>query len=166
MIGARRRIASPAVIFRAFFASPDSSSGPRGFSITREIRGLSPDDFSEGNFFANFGIFNHMFQELVGDIFNQEMFMQNFNSNFRSSDIFQDIINHTFAEAQQASNKNPTSKAARKKLASVKISKIHCKKGKDGKNGGTIMHNMNLWNPSWPTRNGTSMWTHIPSWLY
>ena len=73
-----------------------------------------------------------MFQELVGDIFNQEMFMQNFNSNFRSSDIFQDIINHTFAAAQEPSV-NPTSKAARKKLASVKISKVHCKKGKDGK---------------------------------
>mmetsp|Transcript_28919 Transcript_28919/g.33015 ORF Transcript_28919/g.33015 Transcript_28919/m.33015 type:complete len:134 (-) Transcript_28919:285-686(-) len=111
--GARRRLASPAVIFNAFFTSPDSSSGHRGISITREVIGISPSDFTEANFFSSFGIFNSLFQELVGDIFNQESFMHNFHSNFRSSDIFQDIINQSAQAAQEAAKK-PTSKAARK----------------------------------------------------
>ena len=78
---------------------------------------------------ATFGI---LFQELVGDIFNQESFVHNFQSNFRSSDIFQDIINQSAAAAQAAAKK-PTAKSARKKLAVVKISKTHCKKNKDKK---------------------------------
>lgn len=98
----------------------------------RHLRGASPDDFTGAEFMATFGIFNSLFQELVGDIFNQQSFMQNFHSNFRSSDIFQDIINQSAAAAQEAA-KRPTAKSARKKLAVVKISKAHCKKNKDKK---------------------------------
>lgn len=129
--GARRRMASPAVIFHAFFANPDPTSPQRGFSISREIRGVSPAGFQSNDFFNTFGIFNSLFQGLVGDIFNQESFMTNFHSNFRSSDIFQDIINQSAQAAQEAAKK-PTSKNVRKKLAIVKISKKHCKKGKSG----------------------------------
>ena len=130
--GARRRMASPAVIFHAFFSSPNGEAPTRGFSMAREVRGMSQDDFRSGNFFSTFGGFNNLFQELVGDIFGQENFMQNFSSNFRSSDVFQDIINRSAQEAQEAAKK-PTSKQARKKLALVKISKTHCKKNKNGK---------------------------------
>lgn len=116
------------MIFQAFFADPSQPS--RGFSVTRE---LNPEN-AEGdiNFFANFGIFNNLFQDLVGDIFNQENFMTNFQSNFRSSDIFQDIINRSAQEAQEAARR-PTDKKVRKKLATVKIGRKHCKKNKDGK---------------------------------
>lgn len=122
--GQRRRGASPAVIFQAFFSNPDTNGPVRGISITREViggpRGRSPDNFSQASFFQTFGIFNHLFQDLVGDIFNQELFMNNFNSNFRSSDIFQDIITQSMNAAQNNAKK-PVSKEARKKLASGKF---------------------------------------------
>lgn len=114
--GARRRLASPAVIFQAFFGGPQGETPIRGFSFVRETganRGVSPDNFSQTNFFQGFGIFNHLFQELVGDIFNQESFMHNFNSNFRSSDIFENIIQQSMQSAQEEAKK-PASKQARK----------------------------------------------------
>uniref|UniRef100_A0A7S3NZ19 RING-type domain-containing protein n=1 Tax=Euplotes crassus TaxID=5936 RepID=A0A7S3NZ19_EUPCR len=127
--GARRRGASPSVIFHAFFSDPTHPN--RGFSVTREFND-GDDDHGGINFFANFGVFNSLFQDLVGDIFNQESFMTNFQSNFRSSDIFQDIINRSAQEAEEAA-KRPTDKDIRKKLAVVKIGRKHCKKNKDGK---------------------------------
>jgi len=127
--GARRRMNNPGFIFSAYIMNPDANGPARAFSFSRHARGASPEDVRNSNFFSSFGVFNALFQELVGDIFNQESFMTNFNSNFRSNDIFQEVINRSAQEAQEAAKK-PTTKEARKKLAVVKISKKHCKKVK------------------------------------
>ena len=65
-------------------------------------------------------------------MFDHNLFLSNFFSSFRSSTNFQDILNRSFAEASV--RKNPTSKEARANFAKVKITKDHCKIGKDGKN--------------------------------
>lgn len=129
----RRRGASPAIIFQTYFTTPGDPTAPaRAFSFARVIRDVSPDANSNEDIFSRLGIFNSLFRALVGDIFDQEMFVMNFNTNFRSNDVFQDIINQSAAAAQEAAKK-PTAKSARSKLATVKITKAHCKKGKDGK---------------------------------
>ena len=86
-----------------------------------------------GSFLGLFGGRDFARMQGTYDNFNPNSFMNNFNSNFASDDLFEMIRRISEEEAQRQQRSKRAKKEAVERLPIIKITDKHCKKMADGK---------------------------------